>query len=81
MNVIGGAGRALGLPLARLDQQSILEEGMRQAGGLDDFGEGPFLEPLQRLCAALENEARLSFLGRNIARGTMVEGTRAAPSP
>ena len=76
MNVIGGAGRALGLPLARLDAQSILEEGMRQAGGLDDFGEGPFFEPLQRLCAALENEARLSFLGRNIARGTMVEGTR-----
>lgn len=76
MNAVGGAGRALGLPLARLDEQSILEEGIRQAGGLDDFGEGPFFEPLRRLINSLENEAQLSFLGRTIARGTMVDGTR-----
>ncbi len=76
INTAGALGRSLGLPLARLDEQSILEAGIRLAGGLDDFGTGPFLEPLKRLVASLENAARLTFLGRNIARGTMVEATR-----
>lgn len=76
MNAVGGLGRSLGLPLARLDEQSILEAGIRLAGGLDDFGDGPFFEPLKRLVASLENEARLTFLGRNIARGSMIEATR-----
>ena len=76
INAVGGLGRSLGLPLARLDEQSILEAGIQLAGGLDDFGTGPFLEPLKLLVASLENEARLTFLGRNIARGSMVEATR-----
>ncbi len=76
INAIGGLGRSLGLPLARLDEQSILEAGIQLAGGLDDFGDGPFFEPLKLLVASLENEARLTFLGRNIARGSMVEATR-----
>ena len=76
INAVGGLGRSLGLPLARLDEQSILEAGIQLAGGLDDFGDGPFFEPLKRLVASLENEARLTFLGRNIARGSMVEATR-----
>ena len=76
INAVGGLGRSLGLPLARLDQQSILEAGIQLAGGLDDFGDGPFFEPLKLLVGSLENEARLTFLGRNIARGSMVEATR-----
>ncbi len=76
INAVGALGRSLGLPLARLDEESIIEAGIRLAGGLDDFGTGPFLEPLKRLVASLENEARLTFLGRNIARGSMVEATR-----
>lgn len=76
INAVGAAGRALGLPLARLDEASILEAGIRAAGGLDDFGDGPFLEPLRLLLASLEEEARLTFLGRTIARGSLVEATR-----
>lgn len=76
INAVGALGRSVGLPLARLDEQSILEAGIRLAGGLDDFGSGPFLEPLRRLSASLEGEARLTFLGRNIARNSMVEATR-----
>jgi len=76
INAVGGLGRAVGLPLARLDARSILDAGIRLAGGLDDFGTGPFFEPLKLLVASLEHEARLSFLGRNIARGSMVEAVR-----
>ncbi|MEZ4277997.1 MAG: sulfotransferase [Myxococcota bacterium] len=76
INAVGALGRSLGLPLAPLDERSILDAGIRLAGGLDDFGTGPFFEPLKRLVDSLENEARLSFLGRNIARGTMVESVR-----
>lgn len=76
INAFGALGRSVGLPLARLDEQSILEAGIRLAGGLEDFGTGPFFEPLKLLVASLENEARLSFLGRNIARGSMIEATR-----
>lgn len=76
INRVGAAARSLGLPLARLDEQSVLEEGIRQSGGLDDFGDGPFFEPFRRLIDSLENEAHLSFLGRNIARGTMVDAVR-----
>jgi hypothetical protein len=76
LNAVGAAGRALGLPIGRLDADSILEAGIRLAGGLDDFGTGPFHEPMRLLIDSLENEARLSFLGRNIARGSMVEATR-----
>lgn len=76
LNAVGAAGRALGLPIGRLDAESILEAGVRLAGGLDDFGAGPFHEPMRLLIDSLENEARLSFLGRNIARSSMVEATR-----
>ena len=76
INRVGAAARSLGLPLARLDEQSVLEEGIRQSGGLDDFGDGPFFEPFRRLIDSLENEANLSFLGRNIARGTLVDAVR-----
>ena len=46
----------------------IVEEARTRAGQLDDFGEGPFLEPLQRLLDSLENEGRLNAIGRMIAR-------------
>lgn len=66
-NRVGGGLRAAGLPLVRLDETSLLEAARRQTG-LDDLGEGPFLEPLRILLASLEEEARLSWLGRSIAR-------------
>jgi hypothetical protein len=53
---------------ASLDPDELLAEASRRAGGLDDLGSGPFLEPMRRLCASLEDEARLNALGRVIAR-------------
>ena len=32
INAVGAFGRSLGLPLARIDEQSIVEAGMRLAG-------------------------------------------------
>lgn len=53
---------------ARLDPEAIVAEAQRRSDGLADFGRGPFLEPLGRLLASLEKEARLHALGRQIAR-------------
>jgi hypothetical protein len=76
MNRVAGAARAAGVPLARLDAESLIEEAIRQAGGAEDFGDGPFEEPLRLLIASLEEEARLTFLGRRIARETLVRVIR-----
>jgi len=51
-----------------LDVDSILAEARQRAGGVDDFGNGPFLEPLKLLLDSLEREGRLNGLGRLIAR-------------
>lgn len=51
-----------------LDLATLLAEAQQRAGGLDDFGSGPFVEPLQRLLDSLEKDAQLNALGRMIAR-------------
>lgn len=76
MNRVAGAARALGAPLARLDEASLVERAVHEAGGADDFGDGPFLEPLRLLLGSLEEEAQLTFLGRTIARQTLVRAIR-----
>jgi hypothetical protein len=55
-------------PSPSLDPEAILAEAQRRTQGLADFGSGPFLEPLGRLLASLEKEARLNALGRRIAQ-------------
>jgi hypothetical protein len=67
LNGVGGALRAVGLPLVRLDEASLLAEASRGTG-LDDFGDDGFRHPLRRLLASYESEARLTLLGRLIAR-------------
>jgi transposase len=76
LNRAAGGLRRAGLPLARLDEGRLVAEASRAAGGADDFGEGPFLEPLRRLLGSLEEEAELTFLGRSIARRTLVRVIR-----
>ncbi len=76
MNRVAGSLRRVGVPIARLDEQSLVDEAIRAAGGADDFGDGPFREPLGRLLDSLESEAQLSFLGRTIARRTLVRVIR-----
>jgi hypothetical protein len=51
-----------------LERDAILAEARQRANGLADFGDGPFLEPLQLLLDSLEKEGRLNALGRVIAR-------------
>jgi hypothetical protein len=48
--------------------EAIVAEAERRTGGLDDLGDGPFLEPLALFLESLEGEARLNELGRLIAR-------------
>jgi hypothetical protein len=43
----------------------------RSATGLDDVGDEWFLEPLERLCSALDDEAELHLAGRIRARGEL----------
>lgn len=67
MNRAGAAARAIGVPLIRLDEDSLLAAA-RAATGLSDFGDPWFRDPLRRLIDSYENEARLTVLGRLIAR-------------
>jgi hypothetical protein len=60
---LGDDGRSL----VPLDEATVLAAA-RAATGLDDFGDAWFRAPLARLLAALEDEARLTLLGRLFAR-------------
>jgi hypothetical protein len=48
--------------------EPIVAEARRRAGGLGDFGDGPFLEPLALLLDSIEREGRLNAIGRVIAK-------------
>ena len=52
----------------RFTVEAIVAEAGRRTGGLDDLGEGPFLEPMALFLESLEREARLNEIGRLIAR-------------
>jgi hypothetical protein len=70
LNVAGGALRAVGVPVVRLDQETLLARA-RRATGLEDFGDPWFRQPLAVLLEAFENEAALHTLGRVIARSDL----------
>ncbi len=55
-------------PTISLERQELLEEASRRTNGLESLGDGPFIEPLDRLIRSLESEAHLTTLGRVIAR-------------
>jgi hypothetical protein len=71
MNRAGRAAGGLGLRLANLDPEALLEKARRDTG-LDDFGGDEFREPLTRLVDALEEEAKLTLLGRMVARADLL---------
>jgi hypothetical protein len=48
--------------------ESLIAEARTRTGGLEDFGAGPFLEPLQLFVRSLESDARLNPVGQYIAR-------------
>lgn len=67
--------RAVGFEPVRLDEEHLVREAVRETGE-DDFGPEPFLGPMRRVLASLESEARLSFLGRTIARRELLRVLR-----
>ena len=71
LNSAGAALRGLGLPLVRLDAETLLARARRRAR-LDDFGDERFHHPLRRLVRALEEEAHLTLIGRLVAREEIV---------
>jgi len=60
--------RPFGLLEGRLSAAKLLDAATKSTG-LTDFGEPPIYEPLNALTEALENEARLNFIGVLAARG------------
>ena len=71
LNGAGAALRRIGVPLASLDAEALLQTARRNTG-LSDFGHDAFRAPLARLLASLEGEAQLTLLGRVIARRDLV---------
>jgi hypothetical protein len=65
--VIDGPGRRF----VSLDMRGLLNAARRRTA-LDDFGGDAFHEPLRRLIDSIENDARLSFVGRLVAREDLI---------
>ena len=72
LNSGGRLLRRLGVRPVDLAPDSLLAGASRRAG-LADFGDARFREALERLSRALDEEARLSLLGRLIARRDLVQ--------
>lgn len=67
LNALGSNLADGGRSLVPLDPDRMLEDA-RQATGLDDFGDDWFQEPYRVLVKSLEEEARLTLLGRIMIR-------------
>jgi len=73
INRVGGIVSSTGLGHASLDPDELIATAKKQTG-LVNFGEGPHRNALGILCTALENEAKLSFLGRHLTRQQLLKG-------
>jgi hypothetical protein len=71
LNAAGARLRSLGVPLVRLDAASLLRRARRRTR-LEDFGDGRFREPLDRLIASLEEEDHLTLIGRVAVRADLL---------
>jgi hypothetical protein len=58
---------------ARFEPEALLAEASANAGGLRDFGDPGFREGLAVFCRALEREAELSPLGRQLLHQKIIE--------
>lgn len=70
-NVVARATEALGLPLGRLEVESILDAARRQTG-LTDWGDDSFLVPMQKVVAAVEARGQFTPLARVILRQSWI---------
>ena len=71
LNLAGRSARAAGWQPVSLDFDKLLNKA-RDNTGLNDFGEDDFRDPLKLLLNGLETEARLSTLGRIVARSDLL---------
>jgi hypothetical protein len=71
LNLAGRALAAVGVRRPSLDEPELLAAAQR-ATGLTDFGTDSFRAGLRELLRCLEGEARLTMLGRGMARTTVV---------
>jgi hypothetical protein len=73
LRAINFAAGPIAPSLVRLDEASVMEAARRRAGGLEDFGDPHFREPLRVLLRAFDEEADLSAFGRFSARQLVIQ--------
>jgi len=70
-NALGALLNQSGLPLISLEEGDVLAAARRRTR-LDDFGDEDFREPLRMVLRGLDDEARLTLIGRIAAREDVV---------
>ncbi len=71
LNTVLRGANVLGIARTSFDGDALLADA-RKATGLQDFGDERFLDALQHLITATEEEADLNPLGRVLTRGSML---------
>jgi hypothetical protein len=56
----------------RFEPEALLAEARSASGGLQDFGDPSFRDGLDVLCAAIQQQGKLSEMGRTILRGKIL---------
>ena len=68
----GTALRFVGIPLASLEEETLLAEA-QHVSGLRDFGDDSFRFPLQILLESLNKEANLNFVGKSVLQKYLLQ--------
>lgn len=71
LNTVLRGLNAIGLARVTLDKNLLIDDAKQQTG-LDDFGDTRFLEPMQLLLKALEEEADLNPVGRFLTKQSIL---------
>ena len=71
LNLAGRGANAIGLHPVNLGLEQLLQKAASNTG-LSDFGGNEFRQPLALLLSCLEKEARLSLLGRMVAKADLL---------
>ena len=74
LDALASASRSIGLPMTRLDRDSLLASARRRTN-LEDFGDDRFLEGLDRILS--ESAGRYTGFGDAVLRGLLVKGLEA----
>jgi len=70
-NAAVAGARSTGLNVLPIHATSLISTAIRKTG-LNDFGSDYFREPLEKLCESLEEDAKLTALGRTMARAEIL---------